>query len=316
MKLHEWWRQQYREARDLDHLSAEQLSLRLFDCMNNARIRTAQGKLGIQSPQERNGERWAAWTTEIFEECLLRGYDYPGPIDLSRYQIVLKHAFDPIPDMDEVLARYKDPTSVKYLLKFGDSPWLRQSLDTGAFRIAPASFYDKDAHNHARRDTELRRELTPNPRNVHVQHFMTAKGIVAPVGKIVSTLSVISPTDYYLFSMTTAYSSRLFGDFEANACLVIHDPPKFVDRITTAVAQNLSGLRCEIGPLTYYDPVRADPNVIDTSLRFFKPFRHAYQDELRLAWVPADPIAELQPIFIEVGPLHDCAELVDLANNR
>jgi hypothetical protein len=86
MKLHEWWRQQYREARDLDHLSPEQLSLRLFECMNNSRTRTERGKLGILSPLEETGERWMVWTTEIFEECVLRGYGYPGPINISGYR--------------------------------------------------------------------------------------------------------------------------------------------------------------------------------------------------------------------------------------
>jgi hypothetical protein len=312
MKRHEWWRQQYREARDLDHLSPEQLSLRLFECMNNSRTRTERGKLGILSPREENGERWMVWTTEVFEECVLRGYGYPGPINISGYRGAFEHAFDPIPDMDAALAKYN---GTNYLLKFGDPYWLRQSLEKGAFRIAPASFYDKDDHNHARRDKELQRELIPNPRNQRVQKFMNERGIVAPPGKVVSTLTITSPTDYYLFSATTSYTARLFGDFEATACLIIHDAPRFVDRLTTAVANAGYNLTCEAGLVTYYDPVRADPAVVDRSLRFFKPFKHAYQDELRLVWIPSTPIAELQPIFVEIGSLCDCAELVDLTTH-
>lgn len=315
MKRHEWWRQQYREARDLDHLSPEQLSLRLFECINNSRTRTERGKLGILSPREENGERWMVWTTEVFEECALRGYSYPGPITISGYRAAFEHAFDPIPDMNRALARFNGASPAKYLLKFGDPYWLRQSLEKGSFRIAPASFYDKDAHNHARRDKELQREVTPNPRNPRIQTFMSARGVVPPPGKIVSTLTISSPTDYYLFSMTTSYTARLFGDFQATACLVIHDAPRFVDRLTTAVAETAAGLRCEIGTITYYDPVRADPDVLDANLRFFKPFKHAYQDELRLTWVPAEPVAELQPIFVELGPLYDCADLVDLTSH-
>ncbi|MHB9001111.1 MAG: hypothetical protein ACYC9N_16540 [Thermoanaerobaculia bacterium] len=308
MKRHEWWRRQYREARDLDHLSSEQLSLRLFECMNNARTRMEDGKLGILNPCEENAERWMVWITEIFEECILRGYSDPSLINISGYGGAFEHAFDPIPDMDRALAKYE---GTNYMLKFGDPYWLRQSLETGSFRIAPASFYDADTHNHARRDKELAREIVPNPRNPHVKNFMKVRRMVAPPNK----LTINSPADYYLFSLTTSYRARLFGDFESTGCLIIHDAPRFVNRLTEAVAAAAKNLTCEMGLVTYYDPVRADPAVIDPRLRFFKPFKHTYQDELRLVWVPSVPVAELQPIFVELGSLRDCAELVDLTTH-
>ena len=95
---HELWRQRYRAVRDLDHLPPDSLSERLFDCMNNAQARTEQGKLGlIPMPQ---GEQWWIRMTEVFEECALRGYDYPGPINVSKYASALEHAFAPIPSME------------------------------------------------------------------------------------------------------------------------------------------------------------------------------------------------------------------------
>jgi hypothetical protein len=121
--------------------------------------------------------------------------------------------------MDAALATHN---GTNYLLKFGDPYWLRQSFEKGAFRIAPASFYDKANHNHARRDKEMQRELIPNPRNQRVQKFMNERRIVAPPGKVVSTLTITSPTDYYLFSATTSYTARLFGDFRSDG--VSHHP--------------------------------------------------------------------------------------------
>jgi hypothetical protein len=88
-----------------------------------------------------------------------------------------------------------------------------------------------------------------------------------------------------------------------------------VERLTTALANAGHNLACEINLVTYYDPVRADPAVVDKSLRFSKPFKHAYQDEMRLVWIPSTPIAELQPIFVEIGSLRDCAEIVDLTTH-
>ncbi len=314
MKRHELWRQNYRSARDLDHLSPEQLSLRLFDCINNMSVRTERGKLGLRRLDE-GGESWMIWMTEILEECVIRGYAYPGPINISSFGDAIDHAFDPIPNMDAALAKFRDAPSKKYLLKFGDPTWLRQSLEKGSFRICPASYYDRKAHNHARRDTELKREIIPNPRDSRASLFLTERGIPTPSGKVVSQLSVNSATDYYLFSLTTGYSSRLFGDFESTACLIIHDPAEFIQRFGAAVAERLTSFHFEVGLVTYYDPVRADARVVDQNLRFFKPFKHAYQDEIRLAWTPPEPVAELEPLFIEIGALAECAELVDIDNN-
>jgi hypothetical protein len=84
MKLHDMWRYRYRQARDLDHLNAEELSERLHDCTNNIRIRSSKGKLSVRVPTDRVAESWWVPFTEILEECLLRGYPYPGPIDVSK----------------------------------------------------------------------------------------------------------------------------------------------------------------------------------------------------------------------------------------
>jgi hypothetical protein len=300
MKRHEWFRQCYRQKRDLDHLSAEELSERLHDCINNMRTRTERGKLGLLSPGEPLGENWMILFTEILEECTLRGYAYPGPITIAKYRSSFEHVFDPIPDIEQVIDQY-GLRSKPYLLKFGAARWLGPSLEKGKFRIASASYYDSANHNHARRDTELQRFIRPNPKN---SKFVESSG---------HWISIASPTDYLLFSMSAAYSARLFGDFAATACLVIFDPKTLVNRFTDAVTRQLSGWHIGFTPVTYYDPVRVDPDLIVVSK--FKPFRHAYQREVRLVCVPSRPVARLSSVEIEIGPLSDCATLVDISTH-
>ncbi|MEA2237150.1 MAG: hypothetical protein QOC81_1874 [Thermoanaerobaculia bacterium] len=311
MKRHEWWRQEYRRHRDLDHLSAEQLSERMFDCMNNGRVQDERGRLGIM-PFEEGGEQWMVLHAEVLEECVLRNYDYPGPIDISRFRDAFDNAFGPVPNMNPIIDKYKLTKENPYILKFGDPVWLRKSLEVGAFRISAASFYERESHNHARRDSELKRILNPNPHDPRMRTFMEKHGIDVPRGKAPSFIAIQSPTDYYLFSTSTVYSRRLFGDFSATGCLVIHTPGDFLNRITAAVSDRLPGWRPQMGFVNYYDPVRADLQLVDRTLRFAKPFRHAYQNELRLTFTPPNPQQELPAFEIEIGSLRDCAELVDI----
>jgi hypothetical protein len=314
MKRHEWWRQAYRDDRDLEHLSPNQLSERLFDCINNSRVHDERGRLGIM-PFDDGGEPWMVWQTEVLEECVLRNYDYPGPLDFSLHRNALEHAFDPVPDVAPVLEKYKLTTERAYLLKFGDPFWLRKSLQEGSFRIAPASFYDAADHNHARRDTEMKREITPSPKNPHIVKFMTQRGIEVPHGKVPARITIESPTDYYLFSLSTSYNRRLFGDFAATGCLVIHTPAEFMNRLRAAVTEKLSGWLYEVGFVRYYDPVRVDPQLVDAGLRFMKPFRHAYQSEIRFTWTPRAVATKLEPFEVKLGSLEDIAELVDHENH-
>ena len=246
--------------------------------------------------------------TDILEECAIRSYDYPGPITIKRFESAMDHAFGPIPDINKVFVA-RDLASRPYLLKFGDPKWLKLAVETGAFRIAPASFYESADLNHARRDTELQRILKPNPRDNRAQEFLKKNGITEWLPEI----RMKSTTDYLLFSLCGAYSARMFGDFAATACLVIHEPVSFSKRLLTSVEAALNDFEINLSPVSYFDPVRIDPDMID--IRFFKPFRHAYQAELRLTCTPKTPTPKLNPINIDIGNLADCAELVDLSTH-
>lgn len=298
MKRHEAWRYRYRLRRDLDHLNDSELSERLHDLLNNIRNRSANGKIDVR-PVDGRSEAWWALFTEVLEECSLRGYEYPGPINISQYRSALDHAFDPIPDMDRAIKRY-DLHREPYLLKFGTLRWLSESMERGAFRVASAAYYDSEEHNHARRDTELRRYINLNPDNPLSLDSTHGRG----------WSFVEHSSDYYLMSFAEHYRSRLFGDFAANACLVVFDRRRFLSRLQRALAARLPGWQIQTSRVAYYDPIRADPTriVVPTC----KPFKHAYQEEVRVLALPNGPVAQLDPVHLELGPLSDCAALVDL----
>jgi hypothetical protein len=213
--------------------------------------------------------------------------------------------------MNRVIHEY-NLRSKPYLLKFGEARWLNQALEYGGFRIASASYYDSDQHNHARRDTELQRFFKLKPRGkTRGEQFLGSSPLASD--QAAGWASVASPTDYLLFSVCSAYASRLFGDFASSACLVVFDPKTFLARLMRTVKQRLPGWHVEFINVSYYDPVRIDPQAI--AVPKFKPFRHAYQGEMRLVCLPPTPVAKLQPIEIGIGPLSDCALLVDLSSH-
>lgn len=310
MPRHEVWRRNYRATRDLSHLSADELSERLFDCINNMRVRTEQGKLGLLPPSE--AEHWAVWMTEVYEECELRGWQVPGPnLNISRFRAALGQESRPIPAVEKVLQAH-DMAKRKYALKFGDMSWLQDALAKGDFLISTASYYDKNQHNHARKDEELVRRIRPHPTRRDLADFLSRERFATPAGEVLGEIRVFAQCDYYLFSLSTTYASRLFGDFDSTACLVIYNPGLFADRLIISMAALLPDWECEMGLIAYYDPVRAHPDRFD--VRFAKSFRHAYQSELRFTWTPRD--LKVSPpterLHVSLGPLTDCAEIVSL----
>jgi len=297
------WERRYRASRDLDHLSPEALSERVFDCINNARARTEQNQLGLIPMHI--AEPWWIRMTEVFHECALRDYGYPGPINISKYGEAFEHAFRPIPNMERCLEGLR---GAPFTMKFGSSDWLPDALNYGKFLLSPASYYEEKEHNHARRDIELSRRLIPNPRNPHANAFLSSRNLIAPEGKVAGSIEIRETYDYYLFSLTSSYTSRLFGDFDADACLVIHKPTVFLQRLMQTLSKQIPGAQCEVELVNYYDPVRSDPAAIDVP--FWKPFNHAYQAELRLIGRLTDPLLALPRLEIEIGSLQDCAHLV------
>jgi hypothetical protein len=306
------WRKNYRENRDLDHLTESQLGDRFVDCINNQAILTERNKLGISNPQEDDG-RWLQLQTEVMEECLLRQCHPPNPIDGAKLKAAIFNASNPAPNAMSAINKW-GLGSRPYLLKFGDPVWLTEFFESGMVRVSSASYYDSTDHNHARRDTERSRTVYPHPANPNIPQFLKSIGQTLCEGEVCSRVVIESPTDYYLYSLSMKYSQRLFHDFNSTACLVIHDPLCFLSRLGLGVTAHLGeGWAHSIGWVSYYDAVRVNPASIEVT--HYKPFSHAYQREMRLTWLSPEVGSSMKPFFVEIGSLSDCAELVTLESH-
>lgn len=210
------------------------------------------------------------------------------------------------------------------LFKFGEAKYLRPALEHGRLRIACTSFYGGSDLNSARRDgDEGRTILRPSRTGLKIFLKNTSEEIIfgpAERGDKQIAVEIGGDQDFFLWCCSSTYEPRLFVDFQANSCLVIHDAKEFGKRLNTGMLEKISSLPGMKGsPVRYYDPFLPDDTLDEMlstplSLFLFKDLRYAYQAEYRFLWPVKVKPAETF-IDIEVGPLSDICELLILPDS-
>jgi hypothetical protein len=188
-----------------------------------------------------------------------------------------------------------------FLVKYGKRQHMENALREGRLRISPASRYSDASLNSAIRDSELHARVELDPL------FWPAATGFGPGERLGVTLSARS--DYYVYCVSTSFSTRLLLDFEAECCLLIRDPSAFVARVRSAMATRLLGWHFRNADIQYYDPLGVSP--AEVSICDWKHFRYAYQREHRLWWIPPSPRPQLPYVDIAIGSLADIAEIVE-----
>jgi len=287
VKRQEKWEMQYRADRYLRHLTDEELGERLGVVTNNLMNLTHDQKI-TPIPMDQEGESVSAMYAHVMEEFRLRrsgiadhqiqqfrypDYDWPG----------ITKAYDAFNALNI--------TPGEYLIKYSKQAFIQAAFERGEIRISPASRYNDPSLNYSIMDDELSLSLRPPD---------TATG---DWPKVVTT-----GTDYYVYCLANEFSLRLFGDFEADACLVITRPYVFFDRLSEAVMRKLFLWQGYAKPVQYIDPVR--PQKAKMDLYCSKNFRFAYQREYRMIWKPISPRSALPYIHVEIGSLEDCCKVI------
>jgi hypothetical protein len=309
MTVSDKWRQDYRQDRYLEHLSLDELEQRVRDVLTNISVLSEDGKLSLP-PVEKGTGYWIQLFTHLLEEFALRGQSFRAGF--------LKDNPMPIPTWPEmpraaraVSGRVFEPG--KFLFKFGKQEHLKSTLETGMIRLAPASSYSDPSLNYAIRDDELNFTVQMPAKDTWIQEvdektLNPAGGRIKALGNISFTQTV--PSDYYVYCLSSLFTFRLFDDFEADACLVIKQPKQFIERVLLAGFTKLPNWLARVDAVDYLDPLRTKRESVRAF--FAKHFRHSYQKELRIIWVPENRQQNLQPVFTETGPLHEIAEIIVL----
>jgi len=106
-----------------------------------------------------------------------------------------------------------------HLIKFGKSTFLKEY----SLKISLASTFSDSSLNVAQMDDELKAIYNPHPRDIQMT-MLDGR----PIEGILNVeLTLEAPNDYYVFCSAFGFDVRLFGDFEADACLFIYDSEIF-----------------------------------------------------------------------------------------
>lgn len=306
----DWWRDEYRKDRYLEYASQDEIEQRIRDLYTNMLVLTENGQLGPPD-LEKGGAFWFQLFTHILEEFGLRkSWLRAGALANTPFP---RPTYPEIPRAVHALGK-REFQPGKFLFKFGKRHYLEETLRTGALRLAPASSYSDPSLNYAMKDDELKFTSTLCVRDAFIQKIdeRTGQRIGERIAMLPCNISLTSTlcTDYYPCCLAALFDFRAFDDFEADACLVIKELRPFVDRLLHAGFDKLPDWYARVDCVEYVDPFRKKPR--DLRPFFTKHFRYTYQNEFRVVWVPPTPRHDLEPVFIEMGPLLDLAELIEV----
>lgn len=180
----------------------------------------------------------------------------------------------------------------------------------GRLRIQPASYFSNPYHNGAIRDDELSVPLSVALNRNDIVNLVTNPQDVpinAPDQRF--DINLEYGNDYWLYCLTTSINPRLFVDFGADACVIIHDQSEFRKRLRKAAAAATNESIIREGAAVYLDPLLPPKEIPYVPLT--KPFGYSYQQEYRFCWTPfsTQPLTHLD---VHLGELEDISELVVL----
>jgi hypothetical protein len=299
IERHKQVRLDYERDRYMAHLTDAQLISRGNDIFRNFHQIDAKGRITFEHSDPRPFY-WLDRFTEFLQECYLRDLHY----ETVGRGVSKDFPFPKESSFPAQIARCVEETSLPiepYLVRYGLADHILEAYEEGRIRFGPASSYTDASLNLARQDDELSLDIDIDPTVVPVIRLGAIQA-----GRRIQLKGNIE-TNFYVHCLSTRLRSRLFLDFDANACLIIRKPQEFRDRFFQATRRALPGFQTESGRVEYYDPLCVSPAELVPI--FWKHFRYAYQEEVRFIAVPREPIKELEPIFITLGSLKDVADI-------
>jgi len=193
------------------------------------------------------------------------------------------------------------------LYKFGERMNIHGLAHRGNLYLSPASKYADRSYGAGVFDPHelvLEQRL---PQEIEFEAFDgktgESKGTLKPlsVGPMVATLQ----SNYYVFCMTYRYSTDLYAEFNADTCLVITDPDRFMNQACKAIMAALPGWAVDAGTARYRSP-SAFYSMYPTNqdVYYGKRAEYSHQREIRIVCTPPSPIRTLDPKIVCIGDLY------------
>ena len=303
---------EYRKKRYMEHLSNDDLYRRAKDVIVNCIDINNEGKYAADTSDDFGQFFWVRFTHIVEEYRLRYGTPFRETFDKQNDgSLTIPKNFQLIEKVSTTLTTIQKSTEHQPLYKYGKQFYMANCLTAGQIRVSPASYYRNSSLNYAINDDELSFTTQNHPSNLKIEAFDKLGNFKGQVKPIENKMTFTLKTDYYLYSLSTRLSPRLFVDFEnADSCLVIKDTTKFLKRLLEAFFKIKKGYFGTLGDAEYIDPIFSTYSEYDPF--FCKHFRYAYQKEFRVCFIPFSDSEKLDPLQLTLGNLEECCDLIKI----
>lgn len=193
-----------------------------------------------------------------------------------------------------------DLTRPSKLYRYSEMKWLQRSLQLGEFRLRPASDYKGMEGAAARTDDEQHRKIVL--RNPVITNVSTGQPII-PVSDVV--MHSDTGTDYLTLCFATIYSDHFYQDFVgSDACLIIHEPNEFFNRLYTALDRVIPESWGAVDSAVSYG------SKSKLGVAFTKDEKFLFQFEWRFVCTPNVQTEKCSAVTVSIGSIEDIAEVV------
>lgn len=234
----------------------------------------------------------------IETEFHLRGMQPPS-VELPQ-SISLCDAMSPASQRKGIIVRYDQKKYAKEVYRHG------------RLRVKLATEFADGSLNEARRDQE--REKTRRQLGSSVK-ITTGDGKTIPViGDVYNTSTYAPNYNGYTWCASNSLDSYMFGEFSADACVVINDSDVFQKRLNAVMQELLPGWYFHHNPIMYFDPLEPISRNEYQDAFMTKEIKYAYQKEYRFLWVPTSGqrVPKCKYFDIELGSLIGFADYYEL----
>jgi len=194
------------------------------------------------------------------------------------------------------------------LYKFGKRNRICNLIHKGQLCLTPASQYGEDGLSKGAFDPEELSFKQTLPEGAKFEAFCgktgRSKGNFDVVGE--SLCEAYSETNYYVFCMAYQYLHEFYKEFDADSCLVIVDPDRFINQACKSIMKSLPGWFINAGTVRYKSKkvfYSLWPSYDDI---FYGKDSDSYghQYEIRIVCVPPEPIKKLSRKIVSIGNLY------------
>lgn len=194
-----------------------------------------------------------------------------------------------------------DVARPEYLYRYSKHHHLDTALRDGSFRLSPASVYKDLIMDAARQDDEQLRNREVAAGALSMVNLTTGAAI-RPLGQVKFSSRI--NTNYYVLCLSESPDNHMYELFEkTDACLIIHKPDEFCERLHAVVDKVLPGWRGMDAAVAYgmRSPFGA---VFEKDIKYFPQF------EWRFAWIPPAAKTDLPYLDVVMGSIETIAEVV------